>query len=110
VLQVADSIWPAERILSDAGTFKAGSGIVINSRSIASHSHALVNGIKYGAFSWVTGRSSGYAYIHGRRAVRIEHILTLSGSKGSQVFERPIALVRAFREVHNAPVMPWDTL
>ena len=107
VLHALQCQYPQKQIVSDSGASKIGT--MFQSRHVRSYATANIRGIKYGASTHHRGKKCCYAYIHGRAAAQIEYILSVSvPQEDSPALELNLGIIRRFREVQNAPVMPWS--
>ncbi|KAH9850227.1 hypothetical protein C2E23DRAFT_861486 [Lenzites betulinus] len=103
-------IWAdkVELIPDTSGRDVPGSAFV--GRVVPSFSHAVVAGLRYGASTTHRGQCHQYAYIEGRQAVRIMHILQiLHKDRRNQPLVANLAIVQPFIASDYAQSMPWAT-
>ena len=109
VFQYLRELWRDKlRLVLD--TSFAEDGTPLMPHNAEAYPYVMVAGVRYGASTTWQGRGTHYAYIKGRVAVDILHImkiyvLTLDGRKCSA----NIAIVRRFQPTALGPQMPWAT-
>jgi hypothetical protein len=110
VLKLAkERLWPSQQVVSDGGVLAPDGALVIRSDSAPSFPYAHVNGIKYGAFSWPSGRTECFGYVEGRQAARIDYVLQISAMcRDTTPLQRSVALIRRFSKPIQTPWVPWE--
>lgn len=111
VLGYLKALWlGAQEIVSDVSTDTANNAVNFMGH-VTSYSHVFVKGIRYGSAKHHQGKSSRYAYIHGREAVEIQHIFHISQPQFNPT-ESPLtavcAVIQRFQQDGNIPEFPWD--
>ena len=96
------------RLIQDTAVFSDGTPFFPQNAKCYPYIH--VGGIKYGASTTLRGRGNRYAYIHGRQAVDILNIISVSiEAADGRTVTADIAIVRRFVPSPLAPQMPWAT-
>ena len=111
VLGYLKTLWAGvQEIVSDVST-----DIVNNTINfmglVTSYSHVFVKGIWYGLAKHHQGKSSRYAYIHGRQAVEIQHIFQVSQPQFNSMessLTTVCAVIQRFQQDDDIPEFPWD--
>ena len=111
VLGYLKTLWAgAQEIVSDVSTDTANNAVNFMGL-VTSYSHVFVKGIRYGSANHHQGKSSRYAYIHGRQSVEIQHIFQVSQPQFNSM-ESPLttvcAVVQRFQQDDDIPEFPWD--
>ncbi|KZV63186.1 hypothetical protein PENSPDRAFT_758171 [Peniophora sp. CONT] len=103
LLDYARTLWPHARIKSDRGMSEGD--LVFYPWQVSAYPTVRVRGVKYGASTHPHGEKQCYGYIEGRRAVRIEYILSIALT---EELTSNVAIVRRFETDERIPSAPWD--
>lgn len=104
LLPYTRKFWPDIAVNSDVGRAHAGYSLLSFGLSYAT---IMVHGIKYGASTHHHGKNLCYAYLSGRRAVRIDHILAIEITRGRELSTKTtVAVIRPFKAALDI-LTPW---
>ena len=83
-------------------------GTPLMTQNAECYAYVMVAGVRYGASTMWQGRGSRYAYINGRQAVDILHIMKIKARTiDGREMCGDIAVVRRFLPTPVARQMPW---
>lgn len=111
VLLHLQSIWDVIQPIVSSVSTNTQNNAVNFMGDVVSYSHIFIKGVRYGAAAHHKGKSSKYAYIHGREAVEIQRIFQVSQVRSDPTNEPLTAvcvIVRRFQRDNNIPSFPWD--
>ena len=100
--------WSDELRLVTETSFDAG-GTPLMAHNAECYPYVMVAGIRYGASTTSQGRGTRYAYVKGRQAVDILHIMKIKVRtlEGHEKYA-DIAVIRRFLPTPLALQMPWS--
>ncbi|KAH9855662.1 hypothetical protein C2E23DRAFT_724308 [Lenzites betulinus] len=101
-------LWQDELLLITDSSDRDIEGSPFVGRSVFSYSHAVLAGMRYGTSTHHRGRNHQYAYMNGREAVQINHILQISHRcLDGKILVASLAIVQPFLPSNQADQMPW---
>ncbi|OSD03378.1 hypothetical protein PYCCODRAFT_1365629 [Trametes coccinea BRFM310] len=96
------------KLVSDISFARDGSPFI--AIAVPFYSHIVIAGQRYGASTTRRGQANRYAYIDGRQAVEITHILRVTHTtEEEETLTADLAIVRPFIPSPAAADMPWAT-